>query len=108
MVLHLVLLVLLPAFAGLTWWQLGRALDGNGLSWAYTFEWPIFGGYAIFMWWKLLHDTDRDSRAEARAAGPDRLDPASSARIDEEQDDELASYNDYLAALHAGDPRRRR
>ena len=44
--MHVTLLVLLPAFAWLTWWQLERALGGNTLSWAYTFEWPLFAIYA--------------------------------------------------------------
>jgi hypothetical protein len=38
------------------WWQLGRALSGNGQSWAYTVEWPFFAAYGGWMWWKLLHD----------------------------------------------------
>jgi hypothetical protein len=54
--MHVTLLVLLPVFGWLTWWQLGRALDGNTLSWAYTFEWPLFAGYAAYVWWQLIHD----------------------------------------------------
>jgi hypothetical protein len=54
--MHVTILVLLPAFAWLTWWQLGRALGGNTLSWAYTFEWPLFACYAIYVWWQLIHD----------------------------------------------------
>jgi hypothetical protein len=54
--LHVTLLVLLPAFAWLTRWQLDRALGGNTLSWAYTVLWPFFGIYAIYMWWQLIHD----------------------------------------------------
>jgi hypothetical protein len=54
--LHVTLLVLLPTFAWLTRWQLDRALGGNTLSWAYTFLWPFFGFYAIYMWWQLIHD----------------------------------------------------
>ena len=54
--MHLTLLILLPAFAWLTWWQLERALGGNTLSWAYTFEWPLFAVYAIYVWWQLIHD----------------------------------------------------
>jgi hypothetical protein len=54
--MHVTLLVLLPAFAWLTWWQLGRALGGNALSWAYTFEWPLFALYAVYVWWQLIHD----------------------------------------------------
>lgn len=55
--LHVTLLVLLPAFAFLTKWQLSRALGGNTLSWAYTFEWPLFAGYAVYVWWSLVHDS---------------------------------------------------
>lgn len=54
--MHVVLLIVLPTFTWLTWWQLGRALDGNSLSWAYAFEWPLFAGYACFVWWQLIHD----------------------------------------------------
>ena len=55
--MHVTLVVLLPTFAWLTWWQLERATSGNSISWAYTFEWPLFGGYAIYVWWQLIHDT---------------------------------------------------
>ncbi|MGH9088751.1 MAG: hypothetical protein ACRDYZ_11695 [Acidimicrobiales bacterium] len=48
-------------FAG--WWQLTRALDGNGLSWFYTFEWPIFAGLAVWGWWHLLHEDPEAYRA---------------------------------------------
>ena len=54
--MHVTLLVLLPVFAWLTWWQLDRALSGNTLSWAYTFEWPLFAIYAVYVWWQLIHD----------------------------------------------------
>lgn len=58
LLLHLTVLTVVPTFLGLAWWQLHRALGGNELSWAYTFEWPFFAGYAVFVWWKLLHDQD--------------------------------------------------
>jgi hypothetical protein len=38
------------------WWQATRALGGNGLSWLYSVEWPIFGLLAIAGWWQLLHE----------------------------------------------------
>lgn len=55
-VLHLTILVVVPLFAALCDWQVHRALSGNGLSWAYVFEWPFFAGYAVYLWWKLLHE----------------------------------------------------
>jgi len=33
------------AVFGMLWlgdWQFRRAMSGNALSWAYTFEWPVF------------------------------------------------------------------
>jgi hypothetical protein len=79
--LHVTLLVVLPAFAWLTNWQLGRALGGNALSWAYTFEWPLFAGYACYMWWQLIHDVPTDAARrtapapESGDAVPDHLQP---------------------------------
>jgi hypothetical protein len=47
------------ATAGMLWlgdWQLHRALSGNELSWAYTFEWPLFAIFAVYFWVKSLRD----------------------------------------------------
>jgi hypothetical protein len=54
--MHVMLLVLLPAFAWLTWWQYSRASAGNTLSWAYVFLWPAFAVYAVYTWWNLVRD----------------------------------------------------
>ena len=40
-------------------WQLHRALSGNELSWAYTFEWPLFTIFGIYFWAKTLRDEVR-------------------------------------------------
>jgi hypothetical protein len=56
------------ATAGMLWlgdWQLHRALSGNELSWAYTFEWPLFAIFAVYFWVKSLRD-------ELRAAGVEK------------------------------------
>ena len=47
-------------------WQLHRALSGNELSWAYTFEWPLFAIFGVYFWVKSLRDELRG------AAGGDR------------------------------------
>jgi hypothetical protein len=71
--------------------ELLRALGGNGLSWAYVFEWPLLGGYAVYMWRKLLA-----SDAAERGAP---LEP-----VPEEPDDpQLQAWNDYLAQVHASE-----
>ncbi|MHB8262359.1 MAG: hypothetical protein ACYDGY_01215 [Acidimicrobiales bacterium] len=54
--LHLTLIVVFPGCLALGWWQMNVALSGNTLSWVYTFEWPGFAIYALYMWWRLLHD----------------------------------------------------
>ena len=122
--IHLTLAVLAPAFVALFWWQLHRALGGNGLSWAYTIEWPVFLGYAVFMWWRLLHDTaeppaddntiaDEPSDATVVSKRPTRspswLTQRSTARRATalaraaEEDRQLAAYNAYLKSLDADD-----
>ena len=60
----------LAAAAGMTWlglWQLRRAESGNELSWAYTFEWPLFAGFALYFWVRSLRDELRQE-----ASGSDR------------------------------------
>jgi hypothetical protein len=63
------------AFWGMCWlgdWQLHRALSGNSLSWAYTFEWPMFAVMGAYFWAKTIRDEFRLSRDEptAEAAWP--------------------------------------
>jgi hypothetical protein len=85
--------VVIPAFMAMCLWQVSRALGGNELSWAYVFEWPLFAVYAVYMWWRLLHEPGdepaprtlpADSDADADADGTDA---------------ELAAYNEYLSQL---------
>ena len=70
--LHLLALIVVPGCFLLGRWQYHAAVSGNSLSWAYTFEWPAFGLYAIYMWWQLIHDQrtafDRLWAAKQRAA----------------------------------------
>ena len=47
------------AFWGMCWlgdWQLHRAMSGNSLSWAYTFEWPLFALTGAYFWAKTIRD----------------------------------------------------
>ena len=34
-------------------WEFNRALSGNHLSWVYVIEWPFFGVFIYYMYWKL-------------------------------------------------------
>ena len=58
--LHLAFLLFVPLCIAATWWQITRAEDGNGLSYLYTFEWPVFAILGVYFWWMFLH-TDYDA-----------------------------------------------
>lgn len=49
-------------------WQLHRAETGNELSWAYTFEWPLFSAFTVYFWIKSLRDELRGHGAAAPAS----------------------------------------
>ncbi len=100
--LHALILVLVPAFMALCIWQVSRALGGNSLSWAYVFEWPIFAGYAVYMWWRFVHEAAEVTPPASAGHPPGGTGPgadAESAARQEKEDEELAAYNEYLARL---------
>jgi hypothetical protein len=124
-------LLVAVAFCGMLWlgdWQYRRAMGGNGLSWAYTFEWPLFAGFAIVFWARTVRDEfhlrrggvteaeliARAAMAQSMATLPSgAMLPAGTlpegvfvrqleqADDGEDDDPELASYNAYLAKLNA-------
>ncbi len=127
-------LLMVVSFWGMLWlgdWQLHRALGGNALSWAYTFEWPLFACFAVVFWAKTIRDEFRERRGQlpgspgsASALGaygaapataglrrgvlmPDDLPvnvravQASSTAPGDDDDDELSAYNAYLERLNA-------
>jgi hypothetical protein len=121
--LHIWCLLFVPFCVAATWWQITRAEDGNGLSYLYTFEWPVFALLGVYFWWQFLH-TDYDAvglrgmRNQAAAESAGTTDPSAasaptaepltstnpvpvaSPRLDvDEEDPELAAYNARLAAL---------
>jgi hypothetical protein len=108
-------LLMVVSFWGMLWlgdWQLHRALAGNGLSWAYTFEWPLFAGFAVVFWAKTIRDEfrlRRDGSAAPASGEPADLpfgvgtiqaSSAQSAAPGEDEDAELSAYNAYLARLN--------
>lgn len=102
------------AFWGMFWlgdWQLHRALDGNPLSWAYTFEWPLFALMGAVFWGKTIRDEYRIRTGKVAPPQAVQLPPGAhfsdgttmagsmTAEL-EVYDPELASYNAYLAKLN--------
>jgi hypothetical protein len=109
---HLTMVACVAGMLALGYWQYTRAIAGNPLSWAYTFEWPIFAGFAVVFWAKTIKDEVSPPRAAGggpagpglpasftRAAAGPGGGPAAGDEGDEE-DEELAAYNAYLARLH--------
>jgi len=100
------------AFWGMLWlgdWQFHRAMAGNGLSWAYTFEWPLFAGFAVVFWARTIRDEFRLRRGEVQTGHLVETGPVLPAGLgtrpieapaDDADDAELASYNAYLAKLN--------
>jgi len=89
------------------WWQISRALDGNGLSYLYAVEWPIFAVAGTIGWWALLHTAPAtpEQRAERSALEEQRRARVqASKRRPEDEDDALRAYNDHLARLAGTDP----
>ena len=104
-------LLVVASVIGMLWlgdWQLRRAEAGNALSWAYTFEWPLFAIFAVFFWIKTIRDEahpgDEAAPAEVSLPAGTRQAPAAVASRDagepgEAEDPELAASNAYLARL---------
>jgi hypothetical protein len=93
--LHVVIVLIVPTFAALCFWQVHRALDGNSLSWAYVFEWPFFAGYAVYMWWRFVHEVP-PGQLPAR---PPTTTVAPTTTEQRAEDADRAAYNEYLASL---------
>jgi len=129
-------LLVAATVVGMLWlgdWQFHRAMGGNGLSWAYTFEWPLFAVFAVVFWARTIRDEffikrggvseteliARAAIARSLATLPEgamlpagTLPEGMSIRqveqpLESDADDpELARYNAYLAKLNAKDRRK--
>jgi hypothetical protein len=104
------------AVIGMLWlgdWQFHRAESGNALSWAYTFEWPIFAIFGVVFWVKTVRDELKPPAAAYPAPAADGAGLPAGARAasgagspgqdgpgEEADDPELAAYNAYLARLN--------
>lgn len=96
----------------LGWWQLQRyeSAGGSGQNLGYTLQWPAFGLFALYLWWRLLRDAEQDARAatddpdqgapEPPAPAPAPQPDVRRVEVDPDEDPELAAYNRYLATLN--------
>lgn len=88
----------------LGWWQWDRfeSPTGGVQNAAYALQWPVFGVFVLFFWYRALrdelHPQPRRSPPSGAIQGADSRDQI---RLDEQADPELAAYNRYLAELNA-------
>ena len=91
------------ATLGMLWlgrWQLHRAEAGNELSWAYTFEWPLFAIFGLLFWARSLRE---ELRAHGQAAAP-AAEPATVTEVTgpaDPDDAQAAADAAHLARLQA-------
>ena len=105
------------AFWGMLWlgdWQFHRAISGNGLSWAYTFEWPLFAAFGAVFWARTIRDEFRAKRGPSAAVVKAAAAEAAAAPVlpvgigtrpierpaDDADDADQASYQAYLDRLN--------
>ncbi|MDI6101984.1 hypothetical protein QLQ12_25525 [Actinoplanes sp. NEAU-A12] len=117
---HLLALVLTAGCLLLGWWQYSRAADGNSISWGYMFQWPVFGGFVVFIWVREVQLARRKAAGEPvttpEETAPPRVPTAPGAPValgrpvrvavrpagdGDVSDPELDAYNDYLTWLAA-------
>lgn len=116
---HTLIVAAVVTMLALGWWQLTRATGGNGLSWGYAFQWPVFAGFVVFVWAREVRRARRGGEPEPSPAvagvpesgrGPVRSRGAAGpaeAAFDDSDDPELAAYNRYLSWLSANPGARR-
>lgn len=113
---HVMVTAFLVASFLLGGWQWDRAQEAGGgaQNLGYALQWPLFGLFAVFAWWRLLRlERRRDAQSpapppppaahEAPPDPPPFRRPAARPEPDEEVDQELAAYNRFLARLHERD-----
>jgi DNA-binding transcriptional regulator of glucitol operon len=108
---------------GLAWWQWDRFESATGTiqNLSYVLQWPLFGLFPAFMVYRIRKlrraaaEADEVPETSAPAtewgrrpvtevpAPRSRPAPVVSHVSDDDEDDELAAYNRYLAELNARD-----
>ena len=85
------------------WWQVGRAAEGNSLSYFYAIEWPVFAIFGVLGWYALLNMEKVTEEQEATRREYEEMRRVEARQAREHQrlaeDPELAAYNDHLAGL---------
>ncbi|WP_344313532.1 hypothetical protein [Fodinicola feengrottensis] len=113
---HVAALVLLAICVGGAWWQWYRAGSPTGTlqNAGYALEWPLFAIFVVWAWFRMMQLEARQLAKPAEPVATAEPEPApvvrppvlvkaGSAAPADDDDQELARYNDYLARLAAED-----
>lgn len=110
--------VLVMLRLGLWQWDRSQSASGGIQNYAYAFQWPCFAIFAVVLWVKtirieLADPADDESLKQSRFAAKPLPEPEikrgpgvrigiSTSPVEADEDDaEVAAYNDYLARLNA-------
>ena len=116
--LHLPLVIVLALCTAATIIEARRAGEGVWRAWAYMFEWPLIGLFAIWIWNRYrrhgsltrgLAERWRSHVAQYGDADPDpehdaAHDPPSDATPAQSADPQLGAWRAYVADLQRRDP----
>ncbi|EWM12691.1 MULTISPECIES: hypothetical protein [unclassified Kutzneria] len=117
LLVHLLALAAVFVCFRLGWWQWDRSQESSGTlqNLGYALQWPLFGLFIPFMYWRMWK-LDKERRASeqsvAQAPAVEDVPEAKPRRSPTEwrtaapadgPDDAMAQYNSYLAALSARD-----
>ncbi len=94
--------VVVSLAAGL--FELDRALAGNSLSWVYALEWPLIGGYLVYLRHRLVRDASSSEHVAAKRNSASFERDAGSTTHPVTGDADLVAWQDYLARLRESSP----
>lgn len=101
--LHFALICWITLCLVAAWWQVGRAVQGNALSYLYSIEWPVIALLGVLAWFSMLNmEKTSEEKERARRGYEEKMRAAAQAARASavvEEDPVLAAYNDHLAEL---------
>jgi DNA-binding transcriptional regulator of glucitol operon len=104
---HALLLLSLAVLGRIGWWFETARAEDDWQNYGYALQWWLFGGFAVFLWAKLVLDELDPARVEPAPEVTSELpavarqqEPVEAVEADGDgSDPELAAYNRHLAWL---------
>ncbi|MCK9920843.1 hypothetical protein MXD61_02795 [Frankia sp. AgPm24] len=118
---HLLALALVALFIRMGIWQFtkGESAQGTMQNLFYGVEWPVFAVFVVYWWFRMIKEALSPPDLEGPqwgvggriapetphqlGAGGPRMLTAGGSLVADDEDEEVAAYNRYLAALYNRD-----